>query len=280
MKKILTGAIAAIALVGVASPAAAQTNQRHYAGTGTVNVNVGPINFSAPVNYTITNPQPVNINPFPFLPPVNVNVGQALGEAGIALQVGTRYTAVADAPSDSETATPSVTTTFNLTGSVNKDCSFYAGNNGSATQIDFGVIGVRTGNNENVNNAFEMVGPAVANIETLTAGCNFNNEVKIAKNNPLGLVNQDSSGYDNLQFQNNIPYAVTAAWTGVAKDVVANGSPQSLVVTSTDADGEGTIEQGAWRSAMTINFTAPAVTSKGLVAGNYTGTTTLTLQAL
>lgn len=272
MKKILTGAVAAIALVGIASPAAAQTNQRHYAGTGSLNI---PFIGSVPVNYTITNPTPVTI---PFIG--TVNPGQLLGDLGVATKVGTRYTAVADAPSDSETATPTVNVEFSLSGSVNKDCSFYAGNNGSATQIDFGVIGVRTGNNENVNNAFEMVGPAVANIETLTAGCNFNNEVKIAKNNPLGLVNQDSSGYDNLQFQNNIPYAVTAAWTGVAKDVVANGSPQSLIVASTDADGEGTIEQGAWRSAMTINFTAPAVTSKGLVAGNYTGTTTLTLQAL
>lgn len=273
MKKILTGAVAAIALVGIASPAAAQTNQRHYAGTGTVNVNVGPFNFSTPVNYTITNPQPVNV---PFFGPVNI--GAALGELGVAAQVGTRYTAVADAPSDSETATPTVNVAFNLSGTVNKDCSFYAGNNSNATNIDFGVIGVRTGNNENVNNAFEMVGPAFANIETLTAGCNFNNEVKIAKNSSDGLVNQTASGYDTNQFQNNIPYTVSAAWTGVAFNAVTAGTPQSLTVGANALDG--TLQQGAWRSAMTIDFNAPAVTSKGLVAGNYTGTTTLTLKAL
>jgi hypothetical protein len=256
MKKILTGAVAAIALVGVASPAAAQTNQRHYAGT-------------APIPYTITNPQPI-----PFFG----NVGLVAGELGVALQVGTRYTAVADAPSDSETATPTVNVAFNLSGTVNKDCSFYAGNNSNATNIDFGVIGVRTGNNENVNNAFEMVGPAFANIETLTAGCNFNNEVKIAKNDAAGLVNQTASGYDTNQFQNNIPYTVSAAWTGVAFNAVTAGTPQSLTVGANSLDG--TLQQGAWRSAMTIDFNAPAVTSKGLVAGNYTGTTTLTLKAL
>ncbi|ENY82279.1 hypothetical protein [Sphingopyxis sp. MC1] len=257
MKKILTGAVAAIALVGIASPAAAQTNQRHYAGT-------------APIPYTITNPQNA---PFPF----NV-IGLAAGEAGVLAQVGTRYTAVADAPSDSETATPTVNVAFNLSGTVNKDCSFYAGNNSNATNIDFGVIGVRTGNNENVNNAFEMVGPAFANIETLTAGCNFNNEVKIAKNDAAGLVNQTASGYDTNQFQNNIPYTVSAAWTGVAFNAVTAGTPQSLTVGANSLDG--TLQQGAWRSAMTIDFNAPAVTSKGLVAGNYTGTTTLTLKAL
>ena len=254
MKKILTGAVAAIALVGIASPAAAQnhvgTAQLHYAGT-------------APIPYTITNP---GIG------------GTILGEAGVAAQVGTRYTALAIAPNDTETALPTVTTTFTLTGRVNRDCSFYAGNNSSATNIDFGVIGVRTGNNENVNNAFEMVGPAFANIETLTAGCNFNNEVKIAKNDAAGLVNQTASGYDTNQFQNNIPYTVSAAWTGVAFNAVTAGTPQSLTVGANSLDG--TLQQGAWRSAMTIDFNAPAVTSKGLVAGNYTGTTTLTLKAL
>ncbi|MBN8805420.1 MAG: hypothetical protein BGO58_15755 [Sphingopyxis sp. 65-8] len=250
MKKILTGAVAAIALVGIASPAAAQTNQRHYAGT-------------APIPYTITNPG--------FF-------GTLAGELGVAAQVGTRYTAVADAPSDSETATPTVTTTFNLTGSVNKDCSFYAGNNASATNIDFGVIGVRTGNNENVNNAFEMVGPAFANIETLTAGCNFNNEVSIQKNDVNGLVNAAPGGYDTDEFQANIPYSVSAAWTGVPVNTVTSGTGQSLAVSTSQLGN--TIQQGAWRSNMTINFNAPAITNKGLVAGTYAGTTTLTLSAL
>lgn len=256
MKKILTGAVAAIALVGVASPAAAQTNQRHYAATVPIFGNV-----------TLTNPTG-------FFG----GLAQGAFELAIANGVGTRYTAVADAPSDSETATPTVTTTFNLTGSVNKDCSFYAGNNSNATNIDFGVIGVRTGNNENVNSAFEMVGPAFANIETLTAGCNFNNEVSITKNNVDGLVNSAAGGYDTDEFQANIPYSVTAAWTGVPVNTVTSGTGQSLAVSTSQLSN--TKQQGAWRSNMTINFNAPAITNKGLVAGTYAGTTTLVLSAL
>lgn len=254
MKKILTGAVAAIALVGIASPAAAQTNQRHYAavipiiGVGVSQENPGPgatALWDAARNY---------------------------------LNVGTRYTASADAPSDSETATPTVTTTFNLSGSVNKDCSFYAGNNASATNIDFGVIGVRTGNNENVNSAFEMVGPAIANIETLTAGCNFNNEVSITKDDINGLVNNAAGGYDTDEFQANIPYSVKADWTGVGFNQVTSGTGQTLNVSTSQTTA--TKQQGAWRSNMKIRFEAPAINNKGLVAGTYEGSTTLVLTAL
>jgi hypothetical protein len=190
----------------------------------------------------------------------------------------TSYNASTDTSSDTETATQTIDVAFSLSGSVNKDCSFYSGNTEGARNIDFGVIGVRTGDNENVNNAFEMVGPAEANIDTLTAGCNFNNKVKITKSSVNGLVNTGSSGYDTAQFQNNIPYSVTATWTGVNINSVGAGSGQSLDVTTTSASGEK--QQGAWRSRMDIDIVAPAVTSKGLVAGDYTGTTTLTLTAL
>lgn len=250
MKKLFCSTVAAVALVGVASPAAAQTNERHYAGT-----------FGG--GYTITNPG--------FF-------GTIAGELGVLTQVGTRYTATADAPADSEQATPTVTVEFTLSGSVNKDCSFYAGNNANARNIDFGVIGVRTGDNENVNNAFEMVGPAEAEIETLTAGCNFENVVEITKDNADGMVNTTASGYDTDEFQANIPYSVTASWTGVASGAVTGGSVQSLSVSTTDAMGQ--LAQGAWRSDMQIDIVAPAITSKGLVAGDYTGQTTLVLRAI
>ena len=166
MKKLLLGAVALGAIA--ATPAAAQTSEVHYASPG-------------PIPYTITNPG--------FF-------GTLAGELGVGLEVGTRYTAEADAPANSVTATPTVDVVFTLTGSVSRDCSFYAGNDAGARNIDFGVIGVRTGNNENVNDAFEMVGPAIAEIETLTAGCNFNNEVEISKDNVLGMVNTSGTGYD------------------------------------------------------------------------------------
>ena len=283
MKKILCGTVAALAIVGMASPAAARTNERHYAGTGQVNVNVGPIHISTPVTYTITNPQPVNINPIPSnIPvlgtPVVVNAGALLGEAGIAAQIGTRYTAKATGSDDSETATPTVEVQFAMSGTVNRDCSFYSGNNsGNVRNIDLGVIGVKTGNNENVNQAFDMTGNAEVDIQTLTAGCNFNNRVEIEKDNVKGLVNTAPGSYDTDQFRANIPYSVTASWTGVERGTRAAGETQTLTVG--DNDKKGFKLQGAWRSQMDINITATALSDKGLVAGDYEGTTTLTLTA-
>lgn len=252
MKNILSGAVAAIALVAISAPAAAQTNENHYTSI-----------FGGITTFETTNPA--------------VMFGADLT---IALtNIGTRYRARADAPINSEPAQQEINVAFNLTGEVEKDCSFYAGNNASAQNIDFGVIGVRTGDNENVNSAFEMVGNAVANIDTLTAGCNFNNEVIITKSSASGLVNSTVSGFDSTQFQNNIPYTVNASWVGTTNQASGSaGSPQSLTVAINDLDG--TKQQGAWRSRMDIDIVAPAVTNKGLVAGDYAGTTTLTLRAL
>ncbi len=250
MKKILCGSVAALALAGIASPAAAQTSERHYAG------NV------AGIGYTSTNPNFIG------------TIGQ---ELLVAADIGTRYTANADAPSDTVPATDRVDVVFTLSGTVNRDCSFYAGNNPAARTIDFGVIGVRTGNNENVANAFEMVGPAQADIQSLTAGCNTNNVVEINKDDIRGLVNQNPGGYDTNEFQANIPYSVQASWTGVALGAQTTGSPQSFTVGT--AANAGALQQGAWRSSMDIDITAPVV-NKGLVAGSYTGQTTLTLRAI
>ncbi len=268
MKKILCGAVAAIAVVAASAPAAAQTSERHYAS-----VLGGGVTFENPSN----DPNFIDLGFIVLGPfPSDQEVADFAAET---LNLGTRYVAEADAPADSETATPTVSVAFNLSGTVNKDCSFYAGNNANATNIDFGVIGVRTGDNENVNAAFEMVGAAEANIETLTAGCNFNNTVEIEKDSDLGLVNQTASGFDSDQFQNNIPYQVTASWTGVtSQSTGVSGTAQTLNVGTGDLSGS--LAQGAWRSRMDIDIVAPAVTSRGLVAGDYTGTTTLTLSAI
>lgn len=262
MKTILSGAVAAIALVSMTGVAQAQshstTNERHYALT-----------FGG-VDYTDTNPSSSTAAFYDALLPL----GNALG-------LGTRYTASTTAPDDTETPTPTVSTAFTLTGSVNKDCSFYAGNAASATNIDFGVIGVRTGDNENVNAAFEMAGDLDAEIETLTAGCNFNNEVEIKKGNIYGdgmnLVG-NPGGFDSSQFQTNIPYRVDASWTGVALNEIATGYAQDLTVATNQASA--TKQQGAWRSSMNISINAPAITGRGLVAGTYSDTMTVTLRAL
>jgi hypothetical protein len=254
MKTMLRGAVAAIAILAVATPAMAahQTNnERHYASPG-------------PIPYTITNPGVLGI---------------IAGEAGVLAGVGTRYTASTNSPDNTETATPTVNVAFTLTGSVTKDCSFYSGNNASARNIDFGVIGVRTGNNENVGDAFEMVSPATANINSLTAGCNFNNTVSLVKaNGSQGMVNSAAGGYDSSQFQANLPYQVAASWTGTTNQSGPSvGSVQNLNVATTAANGS--LNQGAWRSAFNINITAPTP-ANALVAGTYSDTLTLTLQAL
>lgn len=257
MKKFLLVTAAAAAMVAAASPAAAQTTQVDYAGR------IPTIFPPLHIPYTISG-----------------NSLNGVGETGVFIGIGTRYIALADAPSNTTQATPTVTVNFALTGRVDKDCSFYAGNSvtNNTTNIDFGVIGIRTGNNENVSDAFEMVDEAEAEIETLTAGCNFNNTVSIAKNNVLGLVNQTASGFDNTQFQNNIPYTVDARWRGVTNQLVGT-APSNQVVSLTTGQQSASLSQGAWRSAMDIDITAP-VAPLGLVAGNYTGTMTLTLAAL
>jgi hypothetical protein len=264
MKTMFRGTVAAIALLSMAGVAQAQThsttNQRHYAANVPV---IGNVELTNPANNFLG------------------NAARGAFEAGIANGIGTRYTASTTAADDTETASPTVSNAFTLTGTVNKDCSFYAGNNAAARNIDFGVIGVRTGNNENVGAAFEMAGPLTATIQTLTAGCNFNNEVKIQKTNPSGGGMQlvgNPGGFDVTQFQSNIPYEVTASWQGVALDAVTQGSAQSLVVAANSS--LGTKQQGAWRSAMTININAPALTNRGLVAGKYEDTLTVTLSAL
>ncbi|SEH13570.1 hypothetical protein SAMN05428974_0829 [Sphingopyxis sp. YR583] len=249
MKKILTGAIAAIALVGVASPAAAQqTNENHYAGI--------------PVLGNVTNP----------------SFGTTALNIGVLAGIGTRYTANAGASSNVGTV-GNVDVSFTLKGAVSKDCSFYAGNNASATTLNFGTIGIQAGNNVNVSDAFEMTGPAAAVVTSATAGCNFHNNVKIEKSSASGMVNTNPTlSYDSNQFQANIPYRVDAAWTGVLGGAGAvAGTPQSLSVSETQLTN--TIGQGAWRSGMILTFLAP-VAAKALVAGQYEGTTRLTLTAL
>ncbi len=249
MKKMLIGTVAAIAIAGLASPAAAQTNVNHYAGL--------------PIVGTLENPGPI-----------------VAGAANLSVLggIGTRYTANAGALGNVGNVGP-VDVAFHLSGTVNKDCSFYAGNNPSATNLDFGTIGILAGDNVNVTDAFEMVGPALAVVTSATAGCNFSNVVKIEKDSAAGMVNQATGlSYDSNQFQANIPYSVHAAWTGVADGAGAVvGTGQQLDVS--DSALSNTNNQGAWRSGMILTFSAP-VAAKALVAGSYASTTRLTLTAI
>src|SRR5579875_3872687 len=188
---------------------------------------------------------------------------------------GSRYHQVFAASENTETASTTAGGTFTLTGTVDKDCSFYNGNGGSAHTINLGTIGVRTGDGDNVSIAFNQVQDASANVNTATAGCNFNNRVTITKAHK-GLENNTTSSYDPQEFTTEIPYAVDATWTGVAQGSQTRG--QRELVVDANTTGAKFLDNGAWRSAFNMNIAIPAQ-SKGLVAGTYTDTVTVTLAA-
>jgi hypothetical protein len=278
MKNLLRGSVAAFAMMAMGGVAQAQTHSI-----------LNPVNETVTTSTATTvsqRPNPAfgqgNNNQPPFTTNGCPNNPACVSTTTTTSVVETAFTITGSAPNDTEAATRTVSNSFTLTGSVNKDCSFYAGNNASGRTIDFGVIGVKTGNNENVNAAFEMAGALTANINTLTAGCNFNNEVVLTKRDGVDYSGMNlvgnPGGFDVTQFQSNIPYEVTATWQGVAFDAVTQGSPQSLTVTTGQATA--TKQQGAWRSAMNIAISAPAVTNRGLVAGTYQDTLTVRLSAL
>lgn len=207
-----------------------------------------------------------------------IGIVQTTGLGGL-FGNGTAYTVVGASLGDTETATPSLPTAFTLTGTVNPDCSFYAGNNAAARNINFGTIGVRTGNGENVGDAFEMRAPAVVNINSGTAGCNTRNNVTISKLNGVdGMVNAAaaSAGFDTNQFTDNLPYTVNANWTGVNVGQVGAGTGRSLTVATNE--GSDTRDGGAWRSSFNMLVTIPTP-NLGLVAGTYSDTLTVTLAA-
>jgi len=123
-----------------------------------------------------------------------------------------------------------------------------------------------------------MVSPAVATVNSSTAGCNFNNTVTLSKaNGSQGLLNSAPGGYDTNEFQANIPYQVAATFTAGAQGAVAAAGSQTLTAATGDASKVG--NYGAWRSAMTMIVTAPTP-GKALVAGSYQDTLTVELKAL
>lgn len=166
---------------------------------------------------------------------------------------------------------------FTLTGAVSQDCSFYTG--GLNTTLNFGQIGINTLDTGGVDDAFDMVGPATANIETNAAGCNTKNEVRITKTNGADGMKSDFNGsYDGAQFQASLPYEVSASWTGVVPgNASATASGQSLNVATTAPSGVKA--QGAWKSHFEIDITVP-VASKSLVSGTYSDTLTIELAAI
>jgi hypothetical protein len=176
-------------------------------------------------------------------------------------------------PDDTTTATPDVTNTFTLTGTVAKDCSYYGGPSPSHT-IPLGAIGVKNGDTETSTTAFNQASTFNMDISSSSAGCNFNNTVTISKN-AQGLVNAAAGGYDSNQFTANIPYKINGGLTGTTN---TSGPAAGTFVPIVLNDGDATkqVHLGAWRSNLNMGLVFTAQ-SKGLVAGNYTDTITVEL---
>ncbi|ATY32882.1 hypothetical protein [Sphingomonas psychrotolerans] len=207
------------------------------------------------------------------------NHSSLLGYAvGVVLSGGVGYNQFGLNAGNTQTASPTVTNTWLIKGTVTKDCSYYGGSS-TAHTLDFGTIGVNTNSNTNVNSAFDMVSPATAVVNSTTAGCNFNNTVTLSKQNGAqGLLNGAAGGYDSNEFQANIPYSVAASFQGTTNTSAgAAGSPQTVTAATGDASKVWT--GGAWRSDMTLTINAPTP-GKALVAGNYQDTLTVELKAL
>jgi hypothetical protein len=167
--------------------------------------------------------------------------------------------------------------TFTLEGTVSTDCAYYSGNNNTET-FDFGTLGIYAGDETGPAAAFTMVAPAVLSIDTNLAGCNTNNSVTLSRAT-ADLQNGNSSGFDQAVFQDTLPYRVTASYTGSTynNNVGSAGIPRSLLldVGATTASENN----GAWKSPMSLDVVIP-VTAKALLAGEYTGSFSLTIQAI
>lgn len=174
---------------------------------------------------------------------------------------------------------------FTLTGSVDKTCAIQGvdGSNNFTNGLDhatinLGTIGISAGDDQSVDTLFTMTGPVQLNIHSAAAGCNAANIMLLSKSDAHGLINNNPGSYDTNQFQANIPYAVTASFTGVGAGAGAvAGTAQTVNVDSAHIGQVGLF--GAWRSPLDIDITAPAP-SKGLVGGTYQGTLTLELAVI
>lgn len=177
-----------------------------------------------------------------------------------------------------EDAGPTIIAQFTVKGTVTATCSIYGvddTNPGLNATMDLGTIGITAGDELTASQLFNMAGPASAAVHSNGAGCNAKNAVTVTKS-ANGLVNAAPGVYDSSQFQANIPYSADVSFTGrTIAQGTGVGSTQHVNVALGAASGTGNF--GAWRSPLDMNLTIPAVTGKGLVAGTYQDTVTVTL---
>ena len=181
-------------------------------------------------------------------------------------------------PGNVGTASSSETADFTITGTVSQACVLGAG--GDLNDVNFGTIGIYADATSTVENVFTSVGPANGHTRTNLAGCNTANRMTVTKGNGVdGLVNStNAGGYDGNVFQANIPYSIAAQYTaGAVGSLLPQASISQFSVSTTE--DEDFKENAAWKSgaAFRIDISDP---TKALVAGTYTDTVTVVLEAI
>ncbi|WP_392352934.1 hypothetical protein V8F63_09255 [Brevundimonas sp. LF-1] len=192
-------------------------------------------------------------------------------QAGDQFAAATAWHARGNSQGDNGTASNSQGATFTLKGQVATDCAYYAGTQAGRT-LNFGAIGIYADDSTGPAAAFTMTGPATLEIATNLAGCNTANTVTVSK---VNMVSDNASGYDATVFQNTLPFSVTASYKAGATDSTT-ASNQSWTVGAQDTTDNR--KHGAWKSPMLLNVSI-LQQSKALLAGNYTGSVSVTIAA-
>ncbi len=162
--------------------------------------------------------------------------------------------------------------TFSLKGNVTPDCAYYFGS--ADTTVNFGVIGINTSDN-NPDAAFEMVGGnRTLEINSNLAGCNTRNTVTFSKTD---LSTTNGAGFDPAQFTNVIPVTLQAKYKAGAVGGTSAVSEQTVTLSNAGNQALAS-SHGAWKSSLDMKLTL-SNPSKGLLAGDYTGSVGVTIVA-
>jgi hypothetical protein len=193
------------------------------------------------------------------------NVNAQLGGSPIS-----SWHAVGESAGNNGNALGSDGATFTLKGAVSTDCAYYSGTGNQV--LDFGTIGIYASDNTGPAAAFTMTDDASVEINTNLAGCNTVNTVTVSK---VNMVSDNTGGYDAAIFRNDLPFSVTAAYKAGATNATSASNQSWTVGTGQSSDFR---KHGAWKSAMSLNVNIPQQ-SKALLAGNYTGSVSVTIAA-
>jgi hypothetical protein len=205
-----------------------------------------------------------------------VNVGGGL--AGFANNVNAQWGgspisswhAVGESEGDNGQASHSDGAKFTLKGKVSTDCAYYSGTGDQV--LDFGTIGIYASDNTGPAAAFTMTDDASVEINTNLAGCNTVNTVTVSK---VNMESDNTGGYDASVFRKDLPFSVTASYKAGATNGTTASNQSWTVGTNQASDFR---KHGAWKSAMSLNVNIPQQ-QKALLAGNYTGSVTVTISA-